>query len=430
MAEHRPGRLSVGTQALIGLVAGLAAGAAIAATGQTALLAIGSVVEVFGTLWINAILMTILPLVVAKLIVSIAGQDDARTVGRAGWQAAAFFIGLLAVTGALAAAIMPSVFARLTIDPAASAALRSAASAPAHPAAQPTITQWVISLVPTNAIRSAADGAIVPIIVFTVAFALGVSRIPRPLRDPLVLLSRSVDASITMLLHWIVALAPYGVFALGLSLAMRVGMSIVGALAFYIVVSSGALVVFTALLYAVVWIGAGVSPIRFARAAAPVQVVAFGTHSSAASFPAMLDAAEQRLGLSQTAIGFVLPLALAVFKYSGPIWFIVVTFFVGRLYDVAIDPTRAVAIVVAAVATSFAIGAVPSGAVLAVAPVLVAAGLPAEAMGLLLAVDPIPNGFRTVANVTGMLAVAVLTDGRSKADVMPTAPLGPGGEKP
>jgi len=429
MPERRSQRLSVGTQALIGLVVGLAAGAAISAAAHPMLLAIGATVEVFGTLWINAILMTILPLVVSKLIVSIAGQDDAKSVGRAGRQAAALFIGLLTVTGALTAAIMPSVFARLTIDPAASAALRSAASAPSSPVAAPTIAQWVISLVPTNAIRSAADGAIVPMIVFTVAFALGVSRIPRELRDPLVLLCRSVDASITMLLHWIVALAPYGVFALGLSLAMRVGMSIVGALAFYIVVSSGALVVFTALLYLVVWIGAGVSPIRFARAAAPGQVVAFGTHSSAASFPAMLEAAETRLGLSHTAIGFVLPLALAVFKYSGPIWFIVVTFFVGRLYDVAIDPARAVAIVVASVATSFAIGAVPSGGVLAVAPVLIAAGLPAEAMGLLLAVDPIPNGFRTVANVTGMLAVAVLTDGRSKDDVIVTAPVGAGEEE-
>ena len=422
MAEHRSAGLSLGSQALIGLVVGLAAGAAIAATAQPTLLTIGSVVEVFGTLWINAILMCILPLVVSKLIVSIAGHDEPQAVGRSGWRAAVLFIGLLTVTGALAAAIMPSVFARLTIDPAASAALRSAADAPSSPAAAPTIAQWVISLIPTNAIRSAADGAIVPIIVFTVAFALGASRLPRERRDPLVLLCRSVDASITVLLHWIVALAPYGVFALGLSLAMHVGMSIVGALAYYILVSSGALVVFTALLYLVVWIGAGVSPSRFARAAAPVQIVAFGTHSSMASFPAMLDAAEKRLGLSQTATGFVLPLALAVFKYSGPIWFVVVTYFVGRLYGVAIDPARAVTIVVASVATSFAVGAVPSGAALVVAPVLLAAGLPVEAMGLLLAVDPIPNGFRTVANVTGMLAVAVLTDGRAGRDQGAMAP--------
>ena len=86
----------------------------------------------------------------------------------------------------------------------------------------------------------------------------------------------------------------------------------------------------------------------------------------------------------------------------------VVAHFVGRLYDVPIDPSRAVAIVLASVVTSFAVGAVPSGAAVVVAPVLAAAGLPLEAMGLLLAVDPIPNAFRTVANVTGMLAVTVL----------------------
>ena len=413
MAEHKSGRLSLGSKALIGLGVGLAAGAAIAATARPMLLAIGSAVEVLGTLWINAILMTILPLVVSKLVVSIAGHDEPRAVGRSGWRAAVLFIGLLAVTAALTAAIMPSVFAWLTIDPAASAALRGAASASSSTAAPPTTAQWVVGLVPTNAVRAAADGAIVPLLVFSVAFALGASRVPRALRDPLVLLCRSVDASITVLLHWIVGLASYGVFALGLGLAMRVGTGIVGALAYYILVSSGALVVFTALLYPVVWIGAGVSPRRFARAAAPAQIVAFGTHSSMASFPAMLEGAETRLGLSRTATGFVLPLALAVFKYSGPIWFVVVTYFVGRLYGVAIDPARAVAIVVASVVTSFAVGAVPSGAALVVAPVLVAAGLPVEAMGLLLAVDPIPNGFRTVANVTGMLAVAVLSDGRA-----------------
>jgi Na+/H+-dicarboxylate symporter len=157
-----------------------------------------------------------------------------------------------------------------------------------------------------------------------------------------------------------------------------------------------------------------VRPFLFARAAAPAQVVAFGTHSSMASLPAMLEGAEARLKLSQTATGFVLPLSLAVFKYSGPVWFVVVTFFVGRLYDIAIDPSRIVAVVLASVVTSFAIGGVPSGAAVVVAPVLTAAGLPVEAMGVLLAVDPIPNAFRTVANVTGMLAVSVLADGRKQ----------------
>jgi Na+/H+-dicarboxylate symporter len=332
-------------------------------------------------------------------------------VSRSGWRAGALFLILLTSTAALAAIAMPFVFAWLPIDEAASAALRAAA--PSTPAqAAPTASQWILALVPTNAVRAAADGTIVPLLVFTVAFALGTSRVSPALRAPLLSLFRAVDAAITVLLHWIVNLAPYGVFALGLGLAMRVGAGIVSALGYYVAVASVAMIAATALLYLVVFVGAGVSPRRFAQAAGPAQTVAFGTHSSMASLPAMLEGTEMRLGLSETATSFVLPLSLAVFKYSGPIWFIVVTCFVGRLYGIDIEPSRAAAVVVAAVVTSFAVGGVPSGAAVVVAPVLAAAGLPVESMGMLLAVDPIPNAFRTVANVTGMMAVTVLADRR------------------
>ena len=415
MADPRHTGLSIGNQALIGLLAGLPAGALIAASARPALLALASAVEVVGTLWINAILMTIVPLVVSKVIVSIAGAQDPRTVGRAGWRAGLLFLALLIVTATIAIAVMPPIFAWLPIDPAAAAALRAGSPAAAVTAA-PTAAQTVLALVPTNAIKAAADGLIVPLLVFSVAFALGASRIEPALRAHIVVLFRAIDAAITVLLHWIIACAPYGVFALGVGLAIKVGVGIVGALLYYVVVSSVAIVIVTASLYAVVWAGAGVSPRRFARAAAPAQVVAFGTHSSMAALPAMIEGADERLGLSQTATGFVLPLSLAVFKYSGPVWFIVVACFVGRLYDVPIDAARYAGIVLTAVLTSFAVGGVPSGAVVVAAPVLAAAGLPVEAIGLLLAVDPIPNAVRTVANVTGMLAVTVLAGGRAGRD--------------
>ena len=413
--------LSIGTRATIGLAAGLAAGTAIAAMAHATLLAAGSAVEVAGRLWINAILMTIVPLVVSKLVASIAGQDDPRVFGRAGLRAAALFIALLVVAAIISAAVIPFAFRFMPVTSAALAPPGTAAAQPGG-AAPPTLLQSVLGIVPSNAIRSAADGAIVPLLVFSVAFALGASRIPRALRDPLVTLFRSIDAAITVLLHWIVALAPYGVFALGLGLAMRAGGGVVAALAYYVIVSSVTLVLFTAALYGVVFLLAGVSPAQFARAAAPAQVVAFGTHSSMASLPAMIEGAEARLKLSGTAVGFVLPLSLALFKYSGPIWFITVAHFVGRLYGVPIDPARTVPIVLASVMTSFAIGGVPSGAAVVAAPVLAAAGLPVEAMGVVLAVDPIPNAFRTVANVTGMLAVTAASDRRPDPATCPSPP--------
>lgn len=415
MTDRRP-RLSIGSQALVGLLAGLPAGAVLAASAQPAMLALGSAIEVVGTLWINAILMTIIPLVVAKVVVSIAGAEDRTFVGRAGVTALVLFVALLTATAGAAIAVMPAVFNGLPVDPGAAASLR--AGAPAASGAVPTAAQAILALVPGNVFKAATDGLIVPLLVFAVAFALGASRIPRDLRDPLVTLFRAIDAAITVLLHWIIACAPFGVFALGVSLAMRVGVGIVGALVYYIVVSSVAMVVIIAALYLVVWIGARIPPRQFAQAAGPAQVVAFGTHSSMASLPAMIEGAEQRLQLPPAATGFVLPLALAVFKYSGPAWFIVVACFVGRLYDMPIDPARYAGIVLTAVLTSFAVGGVPSGAVVVAAPVLTAAGLPVEAIGLLLAVDPLPNAFRTVANVTGMLAVTALA-GRSR----PAAPL-------
>jgi proton glutamate symport protein len=412
VADQRAPGMSVGTKAIIALVAGLAAGAAVVASASATLRLFGSAVEVVGTLWINAILMTIIPLVVSKIVVSIAGTPDVGRVGRAGWRAGMLFLGLLTVAATVSAVVMPTVFSWMPLDPAASAALRAGASATAAGPA-PALSQMALGLVPTNAVRAAAEGAIVPLLVFTVAFAFAASRTPAAQRDPLVAVFRGIDAAITVLLHWIVACSPYGVFALGVGLAIRVGVGIVGALAYYIAVSSAALVVATAGLYLVVFAIARVSPRRFGRAAAPAQAVAFGTHSSMASLPAMIEGMEARLGLSQTATGFVLPLSLAVFKYSGPVWFVVVTCFVGRLYGIAIDPSRFVVIVLTAVVTSFAVGGVPSGAVVVVAPVLAAAGLPAEAIGLLLAVDPLPNAFRTVANVTGMMAVTVMAAGET-----------------
>lgn len=400
--------LSLGTKGLIGLAAGLASGAAISATGSGALLAAGNGLELIGQIWINAILMTIVPLVFSKLFVSIAGTNGARDLSRAGRRATVSIIGLLVATAVLAAVAMPRLFDRMPIDAGASAALRTGVAASVGD--QPTPSDWILAVVPKNAVKAASDTAMVPLVVFAAAFALGATKIATAQRQLLVQFFQAVDAAISRLLGWIVSLSPYGVFALCLGLAMKVGAGIVSALGYYVLLASMVLVLSTACLYVVVALVAQISPRRFANACAPAQVVALSTHSSAASLPAMIEGAE-RLRLPQTATGFVLPLSLAVFKYSSPVWFIVATFFVSRLYDIPVEPSRLLPAVMMAVATSFAVGGVPSGAAIMVGPVLLAAGLPIEAMGLLLAVDPLPNAFRTVANVTGMLAVTAISCG-------------------
>ena len=156
------------------------------------------------------------------------------------------------------------------------------------------------------------------------------------------------------------------------------------------------------------WLVARVSPAAFARAAAPAQLVAFACHSSLASLPAMLDGAERELGIPKPVSRFVLPLAVSTLKVSAPLHCLVAVFFVARLNGTPIAPGQLAALAALSVAVSFSVPGVPHGAILVTAPLLAAAGLPVQAVGLLLAVDAVPNAFRSAANTTGNMAVAAV----------------------
>ena len=211
-----------------------------------------------------------------------------------------------------------------------------------------------------------------------------------------------------MLLGWIVRLAPVAIFVLSLALAARVGLAATGALGLYVLVLSGLCLAQIAALTVLPWFLARVSPAAFARAAAPAQLVAFAAHSSLASLPAMLDGAERVLGVPKPVSRFALPLAVSTLKVSAPLHCLVAVFFVARLNGTSIAPGELAALAALSVAVSFSVPGVPHGAILVTAPVLAAAGLPTQAVGLLLAVDAVPNAFRSASNTTGNMAVTAV----------------------
>jgi proton glutamate symport protein len=138
----------------------------------------------------------------------------------------------------------------------------------------------------------------------------------------------------------------------------------------------------------------------FVSYCAPAQAIAFASRSSLASLPAMVSAAE-RAGLPPGASRIVMPLALAVFHFGAAVAQTVGVVFLARLYGVTLTPSQMATIVFAVVFASFAVPGIPGGSIIAMVPVLAAASLPLDGIGILLAVDTIPDMFRTTANVTG-----------------------------
>jgi len=252
-----------------------------------------------------------------------------------------------------------------------------------------------------------------PLVIFCILFGLATLSIATELREALARFFQAVSESMLTLVRWLIALAPIGVFTLVLPVAARMGTTAVGAVGYYIVVTSALLCIQTIALYPIASVFGGVSVQCFARAVFPAQAIAFSSRSSLASLPGLLEGAEENLQCSTEITGFVLPLAVSVFKPNTPIIWLTGAYFVAQIYGVSLGPADIALIVTAAVLLSFSSPGIPLGGLLLLAPVLASAHLPIEGLGILLAVDLIPDTFKTIANVTGDMAVATILSRRS-----------------
>ena len=404
---------------LLGLVAGLAVGFAVNASPD--LRGIVPWIEPLGSIFINAIRMTVVPLVVASLVVGVAGASDARAIGRVGWRALVLFVALV-LAGAVFGAIVAQPILTRMIDPGTAGAIAGGASELAGSAQEgaqrlPTFAQWLIDLVPSNPIRAAADGAMLPLIVFSLLFGVALLRLDADRRRPIIGFFEGVADAMLVLVRWVLVLAPIGVFALAVPLAARMGLAAAGALAGFVVLVSAMSVAFMALVLYPAASAIGRVPLgTFARAIAPSQAVAFSSRSSLAALPAMIEAAETRLGFPPEISRFLLPLSASTFRAGSGVGLTVSVLFVARLYGVDLSVAQIATVIATVLLTSFSVPGIPNGSIIAMVPILVAAGIPVEGIGILLSIDTIPDMFRTTTNVTGhMTAAAILSRSRSRA---------------
>jgi Na+/H+-dicarboxylate symporter len=302
----------------------------------------------------------------------------------------------------------------MPIDPAAVAELRASASLGAAAAtAPPALRSWLIDLVPANVMKAAADGALLPLIVFTIPFALAVSRLADARRLAVTTFFGAVADAMLLVVRWIVACAPIGVLALTAPIAARLGLSVAGLLANYIGVSVVlTLVALGLIVYPLASIFGRVSMQSFARACVPAQSLAISSRSSMATLPAMMDAARS-LGVAETIVAVVTPLAATMLRVGAAVGQTVGVLFAARLFDISLSAAQMLSVLVTTIVTTVASPGVPGGSIIVMTPVLVAAGIPAGAIGILLGADAIPDMIRTMANVTGGIAATVIAGPRA-----------------
>lgn len=402
---------SLSVQVLIALALGVAVGAAAAAYGGGSATGVVEGVEALGGLWLNALRMTVVPLIFAVLVSGIAQVSDAAATGRLAVRAVVWFVALLLLSAVTSVLLVNGVLAAWPVSEAAAAALRAGAQAPAADiATAPDFAAWVKSLAPSNPIKAAAEDAILPVVVFAIFVGFAITRLPGGKGRALLDVFDALGEAMIVIVRWVLVVAPLGVFALGLGVGLRAGVGAAGVLGQYIIVASMAGLVIAIVGY-VLAITVGRVPIgRWAQATSPVLAAAFATQSSLACLPAMIERSRDELGVPERIANVVLPLAVAVFRFTSPAVNLAACIFVAHVYGIQPSALQYTGAVFVALAVSVGSVGLPGQVsfIVSVAPICIALGLPIDLLPILLAVEVAPDIFRTLGNVTGDMAVTAI----------------------
>jgi len=364
-----------------------------------------------GTAFMRLIKMVIVPLVFSSLLVGVASLGDVRKLGRLGGKT----IGLYLVTTAVAVTIgllcahliQPGNFVGEADRASLQAQFSGAASSRAEDAANaPSTVDNILNIIPDNPLDSLSSGNMLQIIFFAMVFGIALTLLDDKKGTPVVNFFDRVQQAMVVVIHIVMALAPYGVAALVADVVGQSGVSVLSALLVYAVTVLIGLLLQALFVYgSIVRFLARLPLVKFMKAIRPAQLIAFSTSSSSATLPVSMECAEENLGISKSVSSFVLPLGSTVNMDGTALYQGVAAIFIAQVFQVDLSLGDQLAIVASATMASVGAAGVPGAGIVTLAMVLTATGIPAVGIALILGMDRLLDMFRTAVNVTGDLAV-------------------------
>lgn len=381
--------------------------------------AVGSLklVEIFdflGALFLNLLKMLIVPLVTASIIASLQSMRAGRELGRVGLRTLGLYVLTTLVAVLIAVPIVNIVEPGLVDGAPAREALALQAdtlevASGVRERASASVFDLILGVVPTNVIMAAGEQKLLSLVFFSVLFGVFLTRVAAPLRDTVSNFWEGVLAVMTGMTGMVMRIAPLGVFGLTASVVAESGLAAARPLlAFAGCVLAGLLFYVLIALPVLLRVLGRVNPWRLFTAMAPALLSAFATASSAATLPISMSCVESRARVSSRITRFVMPLGTSANHAGSALYECAGALFLAQAYGLALSPATQVVVVLLALLTSMGIAGVPAASLIAIAVILAAVGLPAEGVGVLLALDRVLDMARTAVNVFADAACAVI----------------------
>ncbi len=371
-----------------------------------------------GDAWIDLITMVVIPLVLASLIVGTASLGDITRVGRVGGKTVAYYIGTTAIAVTIGLVLSNLIIRDAGMSAEALEGLRGQYLAEGQSQVQmaqeaPGIVEVLRGIIPRNPVEALVNFEMLPIIFFAIFFGAALSVLKAEHRDPVINVFEGINQAAMVMIHWIMKLAPYAVFALIGAVIAQFGADVLGSLLVYSLTVVLGLLLHLGLTYtAALRFLAKLNPLDFLRRIRAVQLVAFSTSSSNATLPLTMETAEEEVGISREVSSFVLPLGATINMDGTALYQAVATMFIAQVLVGDLTLASQFGIVLTATLASIGAAGVPSAGIIILIVVLEGAlppGVdPAAGIALILGVDRILDMCRTSVNVTGDLTAAAV----------------------
>jgi proton glutamate symport protein len=404
---------------LIGLVGGVVFGYAMAAAGQAEFVL--DYVAPLGTLFLNLLKMIAVPLVLFSLVAGVASLDDTSKLGRIGGKSIALYLATTAVAISIGLVVVNLVGPGRGLSEDVREALRAdhaaAATTQAERAADLSIVDQLLAIVPTNPFHALAEAEMLQIVFFALMLGIALTLLARKNDETghVVRVFQLLSDAVIEMVGLIMKLAPIGVFALLASVVADLGKEpdklaeLLQSLGWYMASVVLALAVHMTLVYGLLLKAfTRVSWRRFARALVPAQLLAFSSSSSAATLPVTIRSVEKGVGVDEEVSSFVLPLGATINMDGTGLYQGVAAVFIANAYGLDLDLWQQTQVVLTASLASIGTAAVPGVGIVMLAIVLKQIHVPEEGIALILGVDRPLDMCRTVVNVTGDATVATV----------------------
>ena len=356
-----------------------------------------------GDLFIRLIRMVVVPLVFVTLVAGVVSMGDPSKLGSLGVKTLAIYMLTTLV------AICIGLFLAATLQPGIGVDL--SAAVPGQVQEPIALSDRLMSIVPANPIAALAEGNILAIIFF--ALLVGISLLTigdkgKPLAD-LMVASTEVMLKIT---HWVMEVAPFGVFALIAWVSGTQGVAAlldVVTLALAVVIGCFAHMIFMH-GFIIMRFMLKLSPVMFFRGARDAMLVAFSTSSSSATLPVSMSVAEKNLGIKPIVASTVLPLGATINMDGTALYVGIVSVFAAQAFGIDLSLADYVLIAGSTTLVSIGTAAVPGASIFLMAAVMETIGITPEqiavVIGFILPFDRPLDMLRTVVNVGGDLSVS------------------------